>query len=194
MNFLAHGWLARGGSDDFLYGNLVADGVKGGDLGDWREAVAAGIRHHRRVDAFVDAHPAVRQARTLAPDGRRRYAGIALDLLWDHFLANRLPRHERDALVQRCYRLLAARPAPDRLAAMMPVLVRQDWLRGYADFRFTCRAVEGIGRRLSGPNRLADLLPWLERDYDRLELTFCRLWDDVDQALGVPPGQSLNRP
>ncbi|MBB3229868.1 ACP phosphodiesterase [Halomonas stenophila] len=194
MNFLAHGWLARGGSDDFLYGNLVADGVKGNDLGAWRAAVAEGIRHHRRVDAFVDSHPAVRQARALAPDGQRRYAGIALDLLWDHFLARQLQRRDRDALVRRCYRLLEERPAPDRLAAMMPVLVRQDWLRGYADFRFTCRAVEGIGRRLSGPNRLAELLPWLERDYDRLEAAFSRLWDDVDQALGVPPGQSLNRP
>ena len=130
----------------------------------------------------------------MAPNGQRRYAGIALDLLWDHFLALHLQRQRRDALIQRCYRLLEERPAPDRLAAMMPVLVRQDWLRGYADFRFTCRAVEGIGRRLSGPNRLAELLPWLERDYDRLERVFPRLWDDVDQALGVPPGQALNRP
>lgn len=38
MNFLAHGWLARGGSDDFLYGNLIADGVKGVDLDAWGRA------------------------------------------------------------------------------------------------------------------------------------------------------------
>jgi acyl carrier protein phosphodiesterase len=41
MNFLAHAWLARKGSDDFLYGNLIADGVKGSDLSarhplDWK--------------------------------------------------------------------------------------------------------------------------------------------------------------
>ena len=59
MNFLAHAWLARGGSDDFLWGNLIADGVKGSDLSSWPAEVASGIRHHRRVDAFVDAHPVV---------------------------------------------------------------------------------------------------------------------------------------
>ncbi len=82
MNFLAHGWLARGGSDDFLYGNLIADGVKGVELDAWGEEVAGGIRHHRRVDAYVDAHPVVREARARAPSPQRRYAGIALDLLW----------------------------------------------------------------------------------------------------------------
>ncbi len=57
MNFLAHAWLARPGNDGFLYGNLIADGVKGRDLSGWPTSVADGIRHHRRVDAWVDQHP-----------------------------------------------------------------------------------------------------------------------------------------
>ena len=186
MNFLAHGWLARGGSDDFLYGNLIADGVKGVDLDAWGAGVAAGIRHHRRVDAYIDRHPVLLEVKARAPREGRRVAGIALDLMWDHCLARRLTVAERDWLVARCYRLLDARPAPDRLAAMMPALVRQDWLRGYADFRFTCRAVAGLGRRLSGPNRLAALLPWLERDYLALDEAFTRLWPDIEAHLDVP--------
>ncbi|MFG6177255.1 ACP phosphodiesterase [Halomonas sp. THAF12] len=188
MNFLAHGWLARGGSDDFLYGNLIADGVKGADLSAWSTAVAEGIRHHRRVDAFVDGHAVIGEMKDRAPRGGRRVAGIALDLMWDHCLARRLTTAERDWLIPRCYRLLEARPAPARLAAMTPALVSQDWLRGYADFRFTCRAVAGLGRRLSGPNRLAELLPWLERDYTALDEAFERLWPDLEARLGVRPG------
>nr|WP_246389788.1 ACP phosphodiesterase [Halomonas cerina] len=184
---MAHAWLARGGSDDFLYGNLIADGVKGADLSAWPAAVAAGIRHHRRVDAFVDAHPVVADALARAPREQRRYAGIALDLVWDHFVARRLELdREESALVKRCYCLLADRPAPDRLAAMMPVLVEQDWLHGYADFAFTCRAVARIGRRLSGPNRLAELVPWLEADYANLAADFRCLWPAVKAALEVP--------
>ena len=87
MNFLAHAWLVSAGSDDFLYGNLIADGVKGRDLSDWPAAIAQGVRHHRRVDAWVDSHPSVANARRRAPVAQRRYAGIALDMLWDHFLA-----------------------------------------------------------------------------------------------------------
>ncbi|MDN3520833.1 ACP phosphodiesterase [Halomonas ramblicola] len=193
MNFLAHAWLARGGSDDFLYGNLVADGVKGRDLSAWPAAVAEGIRHHRRVDAFVDAHPVSLEARRRAPQERRRYAGIALDLVWDHFVARELGLASRESpLVRRSYRLLAERPAPDRLAAMAPALVAQDWLHRYADFAFTCRAVQGLGQRLSGPNRLAELVPWLEADYAALEADFRRLWPEVLTALEV--AGPLSRP
>ncbi|MBD3894402.1 DUF479 domain-containing protein [Halomonas sp. ML-15] len=184
MNFLAHAWLARHGSDDFLYGNLIADGVKGSDLSDWSAATAAGIRHHRRVDAWVDRHPQVLAARHRAPRAQRRYAGIALDLVWDHFLArDTAPLAEQQQLVERCYRLLSARSAPARLATMVPPLVANDWLRGYADFDFTCRAVAGIGRRLSGPNRLAELVPWLHGDYPALEQDFRQLWPAAHQVL-----------
>ncbi|MGM0534986.1 MAG: ACP phosphodiesterase [Pseudomonadota bacterium] len=195
MNFLAHGWLARGGSDDFLYGNLVADGVKGADLSAWSAEQASGIRHHRRVDAFVDGHPVVSAVLARSPRRQRRYAGIALDLVWDHFTATVLASDERRLLVHRCYRVLATRPAPARLATMVPVLVEQDWLNRYADFTFTCRAIEGIGRRLSGPNRLAELVPWLEEDYERLARDFERLWPAVNDALGVAPCQAgVTRP
>lgn len=187
MNFLAHGWLARGGTDDFLYGNLIADGVKGVDFEAWGPEIARGIRHHRRVDAYVDTHPVVRDARARAPSPQRRYAGIALDLLWDHFLARHLEVGERDALVGRCYRVLDGRVAPRRLEAMMPALISQDWLRGYADFSFTCRAVAGLGRRIDGPNQLARLVPWMERDYIQLARDFESLWDDLEAELGVSP-------
>ncbi|MDZ7852930.1 MAG: ACP phosphodiesterase [Halomonas sp.] len=187
MNFLAHGWLARGGSDDFLYGNLIADGVKGADLSAWNAEQTAGIRHHRRVDAFVDSHPVVTGVLARAPRRQRRYAGIALDLVWDHFTARTLASDERCRLTDRCYRILAGRPAPARLATMMPILVEQDWLNRYADFGFTCRAIAGIGRRLSGPNRLAELVPWLEEDYERLAREFEWLWPAVNDALEVAP-------
>jgi acyl carrier protein phosphodiesterase len=182
MNFLAHAWLARDGNDAFLYGNLIADGVKGPDLGSWPTDMALGIRHHRRVDATVDAHPVLLGARARAPREGRRYAGIALDILWDHFVA----RHYADApLVRRCYRVLEAHPAPPRLASMVPALIAQDWLSGYADFGFTCSAVAGVGRRLSGPNRLAELVPWLEDDYAALERDFHALWPDLKRQLRV---------
>lgn len=188
MNFLAHAWLARGGDDDFLYGNLIADGIKGSHLGDWPTEVALGVRHHRRVDAYVDAHPVTREMLERSPPGGRRVMGIALDLVWDHFVARELAFDAPGSrLVERSYRLLHARSAPARLAPMIPLLVEQDWLRGYADFAFTCRAIGGIGRRLSGPNRLAALVPWLEAEYPVLEEAYRRLWPAVRQELEVAP-------
>ncbi|WP_404377286.1 ACP phosphodiesterase [Vreelandella aquamarina] len=183
MNFLAHAWLAQPGDDGFLYGNLIADGVKGSDLSAWSSNVARGIRHHRRVDAWVDQHPNVVMAKQRAPQAQRRYAGIALDIVWDHFISRQQEGAAQHQLIERCYRLLDAWPAPQRLATMMPVLVKQDWLRRYADFDFTCRAISGIGQRLSGPNRLAELVPWLHEDYTALEADFSVLWSECREAL-----------
>ncbi|GAB2799241.1 ACP phosphodiesterase [Halomonas shantousis] len=184
MNFLAHAWLARNGSDAFLYGNLIADGVKGQDLSAWPAEMARGIRHHRRVDAVVDRHAVIAEAKARAPSAQRRFVGIALDLVWDHFVAL---HHEDPDLVRRCYRVMAARPAPNRLAAMVPHLVAEDWLTRYADFAFTCRAIEGIGRRLRGSdNPLAQLIPWLMADYEALERDFNRLWPALRHELSDP--------
>ncbi|BCB61746.1 ACP phosphodiesterase [Halomonas sp. A020] len=192
MNFLAHAWLAQPGDDGFLYGNLIADGVKGSDLSGWSPSVAGGIRHHRRVDAWVDQHPSVLLAKRRAPKTQRRYAGIALDIVWDHFIARQHAGAEQSALVERCYRLLSAWPAPQRLSTMMPVLVEQDWLRRYADFDFTCRAVSGIGQRLSGANRLAELVPWLREDYAALERDFSRLWSECRAELTSDGAESIH--
>ncbi|MFG6668068.1 ACP phosphodiesterase [Halomonas sp. HNIBRBA4712] len=184
MNFLAHAWLVREAADGFLLGNVIADGVKGSDLSAWPALVAAGIRHHRRVDAFVDAHPLALAAKARAPMGQRRFAGIALDILWDHFLARRLGRTEAfETLVPRVYALLASEGAPNRLGRMVPSMIEHDWLRGYANFDFTCRAIAGLGQRLSGPNRLAELTPWLARDYEWLAENFDGLWPDCLGAL-----------
>jgi acyl carrier protein phosphodiesterase len=180
VNFLAHALLAKGGSDDFLFGNLIADGVKGSDLSAWPDEIVQGIRHHRRVDATVDMHPEVLAARARAPRNGRRFAGVALDMIWDHFLARDL---EDDAIIERTYLVLGRRQAPARLGDMVPAMLAQDWLRGYADFDFTCSAVAGLGRRLSGPNRLAELIPWLEEDYAALETGFNRLWPDIRARL-----------
>lgn len=183
MNFLAHAWLAHAGDDGFLYGNLIADGVRGSDLSAWSLSVARGIRHHRRVDAWVDQHPSVVMAKQRAPKAQRRYAGIALDIVWDHFISRQQAGTDQHQLIERCYQLLSAQPAPQRLATMMPVMVEQDWLRRYADFDFTCRAVAGLGQRLTGPNRLAELVPWLYDDYAALEAHFSVLWAECCETL-----------
>ncbi|GHC26540.1 ACP phosphodiesterase [Aidingimonas halophila] len=186
MNFLAHAWLSQAGNDDFLYGNLIADGVKGADLSAWPDDIARGIKHHRHVDAHVDAHSQVRTARQRAPSGQRRYAGIALDLLWDHFLARQeVGSRRHQELTARCYQLLESRSAPMRLARMVPLMVDQDWLTAYADFDFTCRAIAGLGQRLSGPNHLARLTTWLDDDYFGLEKDFNIMWPDLVSCLGT---------
>lgn len=180
MNFIGHALLAAAGSDDFLFGNLVADGIKGARLEALPEPVEQGVRWHRRVDAVIDSAPLVTELVRSMPE--RRVAGIALDIVWDHFLS-------RDqlsaALAERCYRVLGSQALPSANAAMLKHLVRGRWLERYADLDFTLNAIGGVGRRLSGPNRLERLLPWLRLNYAQLEETFQQLWPQLDAELNV---------
>lgn len=180
MNFLAHATLARHGSDPWLLGNLVADGIKGRIAPEDRSAFSNGVRFHRRMDALIDRDPLTLSLRAEAPIELRRVTGIALDIVWDHFLARLTPD---PPLNRRIYRVLEAFecdiPASQR--TMFACLRRQGWLEAYADFDFTCQAVAGVGRRLRGRNLLADLTPWLYERYPTLENAFHALWPRLER-------------
>ncbi len=86
MNFLAHLHLASLANSSLL-GNLMADFVRGNPHDAWSPAVAEGILLHRRIDVLTDSLPEVRLARRHFRDETYRVAPIALDVIWDHFLA-----------------------------------------------------------------------------------------------------------
>ena len=86
MNFLAHLWLTdRAGLP--LAGAILGDILRGALPADMPEPLARSVMLHRHVDAHTDRHPRVVAAREHFAPGARRYAGILLDVLFDHVLA-----------------------------------------------------------------------------------------------------------
>ena len=69
-----------------LVGALEGDFHKGPLRGDLPAGLEAGIALHRAIDAFTDAHYSVETIRARFPAPLRRYAGILIDLSFDHFL------------------------------------------------------------------------------------------------------------
>ncbi|MDR2938196.1 MAG: ACP phosphodiesterase [Prevotellaceae bacterium] len=86
MNYLAH-ILLSGNNAQRQVGGFIADFVKGNRFEHFPEHIRQGIVLHRRVDAFTDEHPLVREARALLRPYFGRYAGIFLDIFYDYFLA-----------------------------------------------------------------------------------------------------------
>ena len=86
MNWLAHLRLAP---DEPLVrlGNLAGDFVRGVDLQTLDPRVRRGIDQHRAIDRFVDGHEVHRRSRARFGEAWRRFAGVALDVFYDHFLA-----------------------------------------------------------------------------------------------------------
>jgi acyl carrier protein phosphodiesterase len=185
MNYLAHAWLARQ-SDEAILGALLGDFVFGqAALADWPDAVRREIVVHRRVDRYTDAHPDVVAARALFPDGLRRYAGIALDVHFDHLLARDWSRWDGgslDAFTTRVYRVLREHDArlPARLRAIAPRMQAHDWLGSYCRRDSVDHAVEGIATRLSRHGaRLVECLPLLRANQAAIDAAFERFFPQL---------------
>lgn len=181
MNFLGHALLAGGGSDDVLFGALIADGIKGAPDRTLSADVRYGITHHRRVDAVIDAHPET--ALLLACMPQRRFAGIALDMFWDHCLSRHYAETSDTAtqqIIARCYTVVRTRPLPASRERMLLEMAHQRWLERYADLAFTCSAIRGLGQRFRRPQHLSLLGEWLEVHQSALQTVFFeRLWPDL---------------
>lgn len=158
MNFLAHLYLAPD-DDDALLGSLMGDFVKGPLHGAYAPGIERALILHRRIDAFTDAHPVVRRSRWRVHPTRRRFAGILVDMFYDHYLARDWTRYAAQPLEQfarRVYDLLHARrdAMPARLRMIVPYMTEQDWLSSYRRVDAIEHAIERIGQRLKRGNPL----------------------------------------
>lgn len=185
MNHLAHTLLA--GDDEWLrLGGLMGDFVHGQPDPALPPRLVAGIRLHRAIDAYTDSHAQVCEARALFPVPYRRYAGILLDMWFDHLLARDFARlgpqplgaysAELRALLRRHDALLP--PALRRFRAYME---RHDLPAGYADAAVLGLALRGIGQRLSRANPLDSALPLLQSLDAPLQRHFEALWPALER-------------
>lgn len=152
MNYLAHLFLS--GDDPLvMVGNFMADGVKGRDLSAHHPDVQRGIRLHRRIDTFTDQHPLTAVGRKRLHPHCGKFAGVALDLFYDHLLASEWERHSNVPLpqfAQECYVVLEREIArmPERTQRMLPYMVHGDWLTGYAQVEGLADALYGMSIRV----------------------------------------------
>ena len=184
MNFLAHAFLAQH-SDGAMVGALLGDFVKGDDGDKYPPEIAREIRLHRQIDRYTDSHPVVRSGLALFPEGRRRFAGIILDIFYDHRLSQRWAVYsmiDRQDFIARFYQALDGHMAllPGRLAEIAPYIIRQDWLGAYHDYPGVEATVHRVSKRLSRQGeRMREGLEDLRANYDVLAEGFDRFFPDL---------------
>jgi acyl carrier protein phosphodiesterase len=182
VNYLAHLHLG-GPAPAQLLGSLYGDFVKGSLRGQFPLEIERAIRLHRRIDVFTDSHPLVQQAKARFPLERRRYAGILLDVFFDHCLALNWPQFAEQPLpdfTRRVYQVLADEPQlPERLARIAPYMAAQDWLGSYREFAVLERVVFGLQRRLSRPQGLDGSMAELQALYQPLSDDFLQFYPQL---------------
>lgn len=166
MNYLAHALLA-GDDDGLRLGGMLGDFVRGPTESlPFPASVRLGIRLHRAIDVHTDAHPDVLAAKALLPPPYRRYAGILLDMWFDHCLARDFSRWSQQPLGEFSHQLRALLhehhdELPSSLQRFMLYMDVNSLPAGYADPAVLGRALTGIGQRLTRANPLASAMPIL---------------------------------
>ena len=184
MNFLAHLHLAAH-TGSSLTGNLLGDFVKGSLPTGLAAPFDEGIWLHRKIDAFTDGHPEHKAAVACFEAPWRRFGGIVVDMLYDHWLSQHWQAFSADPLprflTQSYGQLLADHHVlPGGLPLPLKRMAEQNWIASYQRKEGLAQALNGIGRRLRRPMPLGDALLTLdEAQWQGCEAGFLRFYPQL---------------
>jgi len=183
VNYLAHMFLSHE-TPAAVIGGFLGDFVKGAVGDRFNPEVERGILLHRNIDRYTDGHATVACSKRLVSPDRRRYAGIMIDVFYDHFLAKHWSRFTLVPLAdftRRIYAILNQHrhSLPERLQHMLPRMAGDDWLGSYRELQAIDAALNGIGRRFKRRNNLNNAAEELERHYMQFENHFFAFLPDL---------------
>ncbi|HEY9620172.1 MAG TPA: ACP phosphodiesterase [Crinalium sp.] len=183
MNYLAHLYLSHDNAE-LMIGSILGDFVKGSIHHLYTPEIRKGIQLHRQIDSYTDTHQIVHVSKRIVTDSRRRFAGIMVDLFYDHFLAQQWSTYSSVPLYdfsQQVYRVLLEHQdiLPARLIRILPYMIEENWLTSYQDINHIGKALNGISRRLKRQNTLLNSVEELESNYAAFETYFQTFFPDV---------------
>lgn len=194
MNFLAHSLIAdlapARSHPDLVAGGFLGDFVKGPVPEDLPPALAAGIRLHRRIDAYSNGQPGIRTSCARFPDELRRFAPVFVDVIADHLLARRWSRFcdvPLAAFTAGVYRAIEqhAELLPEHGRRFFDYMAAEDLLAGYADADVMLRSLRSVTRRLRRISLDDPLTATVVRELPGLEADFLDYFPDIVAHAGA---------
>lgn len=160
MNFLAHALLA-GDKPALIVGGVIGDWIKGVLPGTLPDDLAQGVALHRAIDNFAESNPAFRRSRTRISAHRRRYAGVLVDVIYDHLLAKNWADHHHIPLNEYCadvYSIIHDRlpDLPDTSHRGLMMMRKEDWLTSYQHIEEIADVIARMSRRIRRANPLTN--------------------------------------
>ncbi|HEY4619148.1 MAG TPA: acyl carrier protein phosphodiesterase [Flavobacterium sp.] len=183
MNFLAHIYLS-GDNDLIKIGNFMADGIRGKHFENFPADVQKGIVLHRAIDSYTDAHPVFRQSTKKLHTRYHHYAGVIVDVFYDHFLAKNWTTYSSENLeeyIQRFYQSLDANKAilTERTIGMMPYMIKSNWLLSYQTVDGIDRILTQMDHRTKNESKMRFSSEELQAFYREFEKEFTEFFEDL---------------
>lgn len=189
MNFVAHLYLAQPSADSY-FGNLLGDFRRGVTVEDYSPAVQAGVANHIHVDKFTDRHDLVKGALAQISPRRRRFGGIILDVLFDHFLLKHWARYSHlsaDTFTQQAYQRLAERVSvmPSRMQRVVTSMIEHEWLDTYKTLSGVGHALERTASRIRFAHQFDGSIEEVFSNYDDFEGIFLAFFPQLIASVNV---------
>lgn len=183
VNFLAHAFLS-GSDHQVLIGNFVADSIKGKMLQRYDEGIQKGVFLHRSIDAYTDQHIVVRKSVERLQPVFRKFSPVIADIYYDHFLAVHWKDYssiELSDFSTAVYKILIRNfsKLPPRSKRLLPWMVAQNWLTGYANLHDLQRVFNGMSRRTSFESGMENAVGFLKKNYQDFETDFRLFFPDL---------------
>ena len=183
MNFLAHFQLAWP-DEGLVLGALEGDYYKGPLGSELPEGLARGVRLHRAIDAYTDHHPTVAALRRNFPKGLRRYAGILIDLSFDHYLTQHWHTFNTRELTEFNREVMRTlNGGSDALSSgsqrMLARLDEFDILNCYHEWQSVTGSAERIGERFRRGNPLVAIEQDVEPLREAMEEAFLEFYPQL---------------
>jgi acyl carrier protein phosphodiesterase len=196
VNFLAHTYLS-GCNEEIIVGNFMGDYVKGRNYQQFPEEVKKGILIHRDIDHFTDRHPITRKGKQLVAGKYHKYAGIIIDIFYDHFLASlwddfsTLPLNE---FVSRTYDLLKRnyRVLPAAIKRWFPTFLENNWMMAYQNIAGIELVLERMSANTSLPNHADFAVQVLSEHYTTFKDDFLEFFPLIINFLEEKYGISIS--
>jgi len=183
MNFLAHIYLS--GDDDLIkIGNFMADGIRGKQFESYHSDIQKGIILHRFIDTYTDAHPIFRESTKRLHKEYHHYAGVIVDVFYDHFLAknwNQYSNEKLDLYVARFYQSLHDNYdlLSERIKGILPYMIERNWLVSYQ----TIEGIHGILTQMDGRTKNESKMRLasneLKEYYNEFEIEFTTFFEEM---------------
>lgn len=202
MNFLAHFHLAQA-TDGSRVGALLGDFVRGTPESlrtRLPSELVDGIVLHRAIDRFTDTHEIFLRTKKLLSPPRRRFAGIIIDIFFDHFLAHMWSDYSKIPLRQfitEIHNTLKRRDEwlTPEVSSVIGRMKQENWLGTYGTIPGLALTFQRVSERRTFLAPLVGAEDDLTSHYQSFTNAFRSFYPEVMSfASGENPGGALSSP
>jgi acyl carrier protein phosphodiesterase len=184
MNHFAHLVLAQATVESTV-GNLLGDFARGLDQQQLHPGVLAGLQNHRAVDRFTDSHPLVQDMKLGFSSQRRRFAGIALDIYFDHLLIkhwNIFDERSLADLIAGFYQRMTdgqeLMPG-ENMRRVTKRMIEFDWFGSYQELDAIAEALDRVAERIRFANQFDNSIVDLQRNHEMIRDGFFEFYPQL---------------